>query len=117
MEAKVMSATTASEAAEIIVDLVEQIELPSSALFAIGVSVLVMAADATASKSKEFKAMVDNAIDKRLPTETKLVIIVRTYLEYVQKCRNEGRCACGDPECKSIGVGVEESSESSTSIH
>lgn len=115
MEMKVVTATSADEAAEIIIDLVEQLELPLPALFMIGVATLMRAADTVAGRSEEFKAMAINGIDERLPTEEKLVALVRIYLEYVQKCRSEGRCACGDPECKNNRA--KGSSESSTSVH
>lgn len=115
MKMKVVTATSATEATEAVIELVEQIELPPPSLFVIGVAVLTMAANATASKSEEFKEMVKSALDERLPTEENLVIIAHTYLEYVKKRRSEGHCVCGDPECKNNKA--EGSSESSTSVH
>lgn len=115
MEMKVITATSSSEAAEAIIDFVGQANLPLPSLFMVGVGVLIMAADATAGRSEEFKAIANSVIDKQLSAEDKLVALARTYLEFVQKCKIEGRCACGNPECKGNRIG--ESSESSTSVH
>lgn len=115
MKMKVVTATSATEATEAVIELVEQIELPPPSLFVIGVAVLTMAANATASKSEEFREMAKGAMDERLPTEENLLILAHTYLEYVKKRRSEGHCVCGDPECKNNKA--KESSESSTSIH